>query len=217
MPKKLKILKPIEKKIKLKILTPIKKDGSSNYPIDIITYKKNGELPEYLKKSLPRTKKKGFTILKLTPDSYLVPTEIKAFHAGFKHMKEITMPKIMKLKKENPNLKGFFIAEGDIWIDENYDFKQFLEEDSSQPIWLGYKKKLSNYIVGNFLLYFPTKDIDKLNEYFIEQKRLVFSDRFFSKLYFNGFIKLKEKSVADEIEHYSEVHKAIRKSKVGVK
>lgn len=184
------------------------------YFIDIITYKKNNELPNYLKVTLPRIKEKGFNILELTPDTF---NDIKPYHAGFKHIKEITMPKFIKLKNDNPNIKGFFIAEGDIWIDNNYNFKKFLEEDHQEPIWLGYKKKLCDYIVGNFLLYFPRKDIEKLNEYFIKQKRLVYSDRFFSKLYFDkGFIKLNPKSVADEVEHYSEVHKSIRKSKTGV-
>ena len=67
------------------------------YPIDYITYyKKDGKLPNEVSKSIKETKNKGFNILKLTPDRYNVPNDVKAYHAGFKHMKEITIPKILK-------------------------------------------------------------------------------------------------------------------------
>jgi hypothetical protein len=188
------------------------------YPIDYITYyKKDGKLPNEVSKSIKETKNKGFNILKLTPDRYNVPNDVKAYHAGFKHMKEITIPKILNLRTKNPKLKGFFIAEGDLCINKDYNFNKFLNENHNYPIWLGYKKKLSNYIVGNFLLYFPIQYLDKLKEYFDNQKRLVYSDRFFTKLYFDGFIKLKNKSIADEIEHYSSVKKNIRESKCHIK
>ena len=79
---------------------------NKNYPIDYITYYKNdNKLPKEVPLSMKQTKKLGFHILKLTPDSYNVPSEIKAYHAGFKHMRDITMPKIMKLYKSNPQLK----------------------------------------------------------------------------------------------------------------
>lgn len=183
------------------------------YPIDYVTYlNKEGKLPDEVKPSLKRTKKMGFHVLKLTPDTYKVPDEIKAYHAGFKHMKEITMPKIMKLYHSKPNLKGFFIAEGDLWIYDSFSFKDFLNLNLKKPTWLGYKKKLSNYIVGNFLIYFPRESIPELNELFKKQKRLVYSDRFFTKLYMSGFLDLYETSKATEIEHYSNVLGGIRKS-----
>jgi len=188
------------------------------YPIDYITYvKKDGNLPNEVNKSIKDTINKGFHILKLTPDNYNVPEEVKSYHAGFKHMKEITIPKILNLRKKNKNLKGFFIAEGDLCINDDYNFNKFIKENHKYPIWLGYKKKLSNYIVGNFLLYFPIEYLNKLDKYFNDQNRLVFSDRFFTKLYFNKFLKLKKKSVAKEIEHYSNVKGNIRYSKCDIK
>jgi hypothetical protein len=188
------------------------------YPIDYVTYyDKEGNLPKEVSKSKKDTKKKGFHILRLTPDNYSVPNEVKAYHAGFKHMKEITMPKFLKLRAKNPNIKGFFIAEGDLCIDENYNFEKFIKSNYTKPIWLGYKKKLSDYIVGNFLLYFPVEYLDELNEYFQNKKTLVYSDRFFTNLYNNGFIELSPKSLAGEIEHISKVKRGLRKSKCHIK
>ena len=193
---------------RVKTLVKKKKRSSSNeYPMDYITYTVDKKLPEYVDESMEKTKKKGFTILPLTPDSYAVPVEIKAFHAGFKHMKEITMPKIQSIRD---SIKGFFICEGDIDIYENFDFKTFEKNIPDTPSWFGYKKKLCNYIVGNFMIYFPIWSLDALQDYFDRQTRLVYSDRFFSKLYFNGFIKLAEKSVAGELVHYSNVKGDIR-------
>lgn len=190
-----------------------KSDDNKLYPIDYITYKKNGKLPDEVPKSQALTKKNGFYVLPLTPDEYKVPSEVSAYHAGFKHMKEITMPKIKKYREKHPDMKGFFIAEGDLCLNKNYTFEQFIKDNYKNPTWLGYKKKLSNYIVGNFLLYFPAKYIDKLDEYFQNKKILVYSDRFFTNLVDDGFIKLRKKSIADEIEHYSSVIKNVRESK----
>ena len=193
----------------------IKSKSTQNrmYPIDYITYKKNGKLPDEVPISQVLTKKNGFYILPLTPDEYKVPSEVSAYHAGFKHMKEITMPKIKKYRETHPDMKGFFIAEGDLCLNKDYTFEHFIKDNYKKPTWLGYKKKLSNYIVGNFLLYFPAKDIDKLDEYFQNKKILVYSDRFFTNLVEDGFIKLRKKSIADEIEHYSSVIKNVRESK----
>jgi len=182
------------------------------YPMDYITYKKKGKIPSEVNRSIKLTKQKGFHVLRLTPDEYNVPDEVKAYHAGFKHMKEITMKKIKKHVKNHPDTKGFFIAEGDLCINKDYDFKTFLKENHKKPIWLGYKKKLSNYIVGNFLLYFPVDYIDPLDRHFTKQKQLIYSDRFFTKLYNIEWLKLKKKSVATEIEHYSNVKQNIRTS-----
>lgn len=188
---------------------------NKNYPIDYITYYKNdGKIPPEVTISKKQSKKLGYHILKLTPDNYDVPNEIKAYHAGFKHMRDITMPKIMKLYKSNPHLKGFFIAEGDVWIYDDFDFNTFIKMNLKKPTWIGYKKKLSNYIVGNFLLYFPRSSIIELNNRFIKQKRLVYSDRFFTNLYYDGFIDLLDTPKTTEIEHYSNVLKGIRKSNI---
>lgn len=188
---------------------------NKQYPVDYITYYDNNkQLPREVPISLKNTKKLGFHVLKLTPDSYNVPTDIKAYHAGFKHMRDITMPKIMKKLKTDPSIKGFFIAEGDVWIYEKFNFEAFLKLNLTEPTWIGYKKKQSNYIVGNFLLYFPKKYIERLNKLFQAQTKLIYSDRFFSKLYFDGFIKLLPHSLTSEIEHYSNVIKGVRTSNI---
>jgi len=187
---------------------------NTEYPIDIITFKytsgKNkGKPPTYLNKSMSRTKMKDFHILRLSYDHYNVPNEIKPYHAGFKHMKEITIPKIEKLI-HNTDIKGFFIAEGDLYLNDDFDFNAFLNLKLKRPTWIGYKKKLSNYIVGNFLIYIPVNYFYQLKEHFNNQKTLVYSDRFFSKLYFSGFLDLLPKSEASEIPHYSNVLGNIR-------
>ena len=179
------------------------------YPIDYITYYKEGKIPNEVELSLERTKKLGFDVLKLTPDNF----NENPYHCGFKHMKEITMPKIMKLYNEN-KINGFFIAEGDLYIYDDFNFQTFLTNDYKFPTWLSYKKKKKDYIVGNFLLYFPKEFIPQLNDYFQKQKRLIYSDRFFSKLVFNNWLKLEEKSYGDEYEHYSNV---IGKIRTGIK
>ena len=173
------------------------------YPIDILTFiDKNKELPEYLNKSLEHTTSLGFYNLKITADDYT----IKAYHCGFKHLKEITIPKIENIQD---NIKGFFIGEGDLWINNDFYFTDFLKMDITKPTWLGYKKILKDYIVGNFLIYIP---ITYLPEFKLDnQKRLVYSDRFFSKLVAEGWLKISNKTYADEICHFSNVIGRIRK------
>jgi len=176
-----------------------------NYPIDILTFhNENNELPNYLNESLERTKSKGFDILNITPDNY----RIKPYHCGFKHLKEITIPKIDKIIDD---INGFFIAEGDLYLNEDFDFNEFINMNISEPIWLGYKKKLSHYIVGNFLIYIPKQYYNQFKQELNNQSRLIYSDRFFTKLYNKGFLKLSNKSYANEIEHYSNVLMNIRK------
>ena len=178
------------------------------YPVDYITYyNKENKLPNEVFKSMERTTNLGFSILQLTPDRY---NDIKPFHAGFKHIKEISIPKFIKLKELNENIKGFFLIEGDVLINNDYNFKNFLDNDYKESVWIGYKKKLSDYIVGNFLIYIPVEYLQDFCSHLEKQKRLVYSDRFFSKLYFNNFLKLKEESIACEIVHYSNVKKGIR-------
>jgi len=177
----------------------------NSYPIDIITYiDSKNNLPDYLSKSLERTKSKGFDILDITPDNY---NYVKPFHAGFKHIRDITIPKIEKIIN---NINGFFIAEGDLWLNDDFHFDNFITMNLQQPTWLGYKKKLSNYIVGNFLIYIPSTHFEQFKNYIQNQKRLIYSDRFFTKLYFDDWLHLHDKSVASEIVHYSNVLNGIR-------
>ena len=187
-------------------------ENAKNYPIYYVTYCKGDKIPSEVPISMEFAKKQGFHVMKSKPDRYKVPSEVKPYHAGFKHMKEITMPKFLKLRDENPNIKGFFIAEGDLCINEDYNFEKFLKSKYTKPIWLGYKKKLNDYIVGNFLIYIPVKYLDELNEHFQKKKILVYSDRFFTNLYNKGFLKLSSKSLAGEIEHQSKVKRGVRKS-----
>ena len=110
---------------------------NTDYPIDYITYVKNGSWPKYVDLSMKNTIDKGFDILDLTPDAYDVPNEVSAYHAGFLHIKEITLPKIVEIKE---TIKGFFIGEGDLWIYEDFTFAKFIELKLDKPTWLGYKK-----------------------------------------------------------------------------
>ena len=113
--------------------------------IDIITYRNtSGNLPSYLDRCIEDKILKGFNVLPITPDSY---NHEKPYHAGYLHFKDITMPKL-KASKE-----GIFICEGDVLLNEGITINDCPK--TSKPIWLGYKKKLSKYIVGNFLLWLP--------------------------------------------------------------
>lgn len=175
------------------------------YPIDILTYiNKDKELPSYLNKSLQNTTSLGFYNLQITPDDYT----IKPYHCGFKHLKEITIPKIDKIKD---SINGFFIGEGDVLINNDFYFNDFIELDIKLPTWLGYKKKLKDYIVGNFLIYIPIDYFDEFKMKLDKQKRLIYSDRFFTKLVFEGWLEVTHRSYASEIEHYSNVLQSIRK------
>ena len=61
------------------------------YPVDYITYyNKEDKLPNEVFKSMERTTDLGFSILNLTPDRY---NDIKPYHAGLKHIIEISIPK----------------------------------------------------------------------------------------------------------------------------
>lgn len=186
-------------------------ENPKNYPIYYVTYCKDDKIPSEVPISMKFAKKQGFHVLKSTPDRYNVPSEVKPYHAGFKHMKEMTIPKIEEEMNKNKDFKGFFIAEGDLCLDKDYTFEKFINENHTKPVWLGYKKKLSNYIVGNFFLYFPKSSILELIDYFEKKQILVYSDRFFTNLVDKKFLKLNQKSVATEIEHYSNVAGDLRK------
>lgn len=158
-------------------------------------------LPSYFIKAVSHNHNLGWKSTALTPDSYT----IRPAHCPFKHIKEITIPKIDKIKN---NINGFFIIEGDVKININYN--DFLKMNITEPTWLGYKKKLSDYIVGNFLIYIPITHFEEFKVLVEQQDRKIFSDRFFTKLYDSGWLKLYNKSIADEIPHYSNVLGAFR-------
>ncbi len=163
-----------------------------NY-LDYVIYE---PLPKYFIEAYSHNHNLGWRSTRLTPDKYT----IKPAHCPFKHIKEITIPKINKIKN---HIDGFFIIEGDVKIDISY--KEFLNLNIEEPTWLGYKKILSNYIVGNFLIYIPIKFFDEFKDLIDKQERNIFSDRFFTKLYFDGWLKLYHKTIAREIPHYSNV------------
>tara|TARA_R110002153_G_scaffold273354_2_gene444070 strand:+ start:536 stop:1090 length:555 start_codon:yes stop_codon:yes gene_type:complete len=164
--------------------------------LDYIIYE---PLPSYYKEAFTHNKDLGWISTDLTPDSYDIE-KINVFHTPFKHIKEITIPKIEKIKN---NINGFFIIEGDVKININYD--EFLKMNITKPTWLGYKKKLKNYIVGNFLIYIPIHFFEEFKLEFTEQKRLIFSDRFFTKLVKKNWLVLSDKSVVEEIPHHSNI------------
>jgi hypothetical protein len=173
--------------------------------IDIITYiDKYGQFPEYVYRCYNDKVDKGFNVLPLTPDSY----DCKPCHAGYKHFRDITMSKLKETKE-----KGLFICEGDVIIDDDYNVNNIDTPD--YPVWYGYKKKRSTYIIGNFLLWLPKSYYNILQEE-IEKKKgnLLYSDRFFTQLVKKDIIKLHSKSIANEIQHYSNVIQDIRKSKI---
>ena len=115
-----------------------------------------------------------------------------------------------ELMKKNKNLQGAFIVEGDLCLNAEFTFKKFLEMVKSgklgKPTWLGYKKILRingaiSYVVGNFMIYIPRNNIKEMNEEFCNQKRDIYSDRFFTKLVNKGLLQLVSESLASEIEH----------------
>ena len=167
--------------------------------LDYIIYE---PLPSYFIKAVSHNHNLGWKSTALTPDSYT----IKASHCPFKHIKEISIPKIDKIKNI---IDGFFLIEGDVLIDINYN--DFLKMNITEPTWLGYKKKLYDYIVGNFLIYIPIEYFEEFKVLVDNQKRKIYSDRFFTKLYFDGWLKLHNKSIVNEIPHYSNVFGGFRK------
>ena len=170
-------------------------------PIDYIIY---SPLPDYYHEAFQHNKALGWVSTDLTADSYDI-TKIKAGRCPLLHIQQYTLPKIEKIKHK---ISGFFLAEGDVKIDITY--QQFLDLDIHQPTWLGYKKRLSTYIVGAFLLYIPINYFEEFKMY-VNVKRLVYSDRLFTKLVDCGWLHLHPVSVASELPHYSNVLNAWRK------
>ena len=199
------------------------------YPVDFITYLTDTlRPPAELYLARDNTEKAGFYVLPITADrfningrpasAYKCPIQskqekpIKVYQAPFKHLRDITMPKMLDYFKNHPAAKGFFIAEGDLSINEGYTFEDWYNEDGdTQHItWLGYKKILYqkgkiHYIVGNFLIYVPRSQIETLAIEFKKQTREIYSDRFFTKLVQQGKAVVFDKPIAGEIEHISAV------------
>ena len=210
-----------------------------DYPVDFVTYLTDDyKTPPEVNLAVDNTIKSGFFVLPLTPDKFNIigrppssfqsPEQsvkqdkpIKVYQAPFKHIKIITMPKMKKYFKEHPSAKGFFIAEGDLCLNEGYTFKDFYKEygDTQDIEWIGYKKILRlkgeiNYVVGNFLIYVPRNRFNFLLHEFEKTTKDIYSDRFFTNLVKRGEIKLRSSPVAGEIEHISAVAGGkIRKSK----
>jgi len=197
--------------------------SSKDYPVEFITYLKGGNPPPFERNVIRDVRTAGFDILPLTHDEYKVvragtkkediPADhIGSWHAGFKHLRDITAPKLLELSQD-PSYKGFLIAEADLCLNKDFDFQKFLEIKTDEPMWLGWKKVNRikgniDYIVGNFLVYIPVGKIAEFNTRLQKKKALVYSDRFYTNLVKDGFMKLHQPSVAGEIEHFSEVMKA---------
>ena len=81
--------------------------------LDYIIYE---PLPYYYNEAYNYNKNKGWVSTDLTPDSYDL-NFTKVYHCPFKHIKEITIPKI---EEEQDYINGFFIIEGDVKININY-------------------------------------------------------------------------------------------------
>lgn len=160
--------------------------------------------PTYYNSAYEHNKALGWVSTELTPDTYDI-TVVKPGHCPLKHIIEITIPKIEKIKN---NIDGFFIIEGDVKI--NISYNEFLKMNITVPTWLGYKKKLKDYIVGNFLIYIPINYFDEFKE-LMNVKRLVYSDRLFTRLVDSGWLHLHHETVAHEIPHYSNVLGKFRK------
>lgn len=154
--------------------------------------------PTYYNSAYEHNKALGWVSTELTPDTYDI-TVVKPGHCPLKHIIEITIPKIEKIKN---NIDGFFIIEGDVKI--NISYNEFLKMNITVPTWLGYKKKLKDYIVGNFLIYIPINYFDEFKNH-MSVKRLIYSDRLFTRLLEQDWLHLHHETLAHEIPHFSNV------------
>ena len=211
---------------------------AKQYPIDLITYLTPQLVPPpevFLAKK--NTENAGFYVLPITGDKFNIigrsasafqsPEQvrkqdkaIKVYQAPYKHLRDITMPKMKKYFAKHPSAKGFFIAEGDLCLKKGYTFDDWYRQygQVEKITWFGYKKVLRkkgeiDYIVGNFMIYVPRSQFDMLDEEFEKQKREIYSDRFFTRLTQQGKVVLNPTSIAGEIEHISSVAKGkVRKA-----
>jgi len=172
--------------------------------MNVLDYLIYSPLPDYYHEAYEHNRALGWVSTELTPDSYDINV-VKPGHCPLKHIQDYTIPKIEKIRNK---ISGFFVIEGDCKINITYD--EFLKMNITVPTWLGYKKKLKNYIVGNFLIYIPIEYLDEFKE-LMNVKRLVYSDRLFTKLVDCGWLHLHHETVAHEIPHYSNVLGKFRK------
>mgnify|MGYP003644087500 FL=1 len=211
------------------------KKPSIDFPVDMIVYANDkGELPSFFNEVDKKLTSKGFTVLQQTPDHFPVDKckgtktcqlpegVIHVYHSPYRHFTEITLPKMELLSSANPNIRGFFVAEGDVCPIDEFNLDFFLKNlPINVPQWLGYKKVQRSkgeisYVVGNFLLYFPVEFLPVLRREVASKKgRLVYSDRFFTQLVQKGLLMLSPKSFAGEVEHYSNVAGKLRKKASG--
>ena len=172
--------------------------------MNVLDYLIYSPIPEYYYEAYEHNLALGWVSTKLSPDTYNI-TKIRPGHCPLKHIQEYTIPKIEKIRNK---ISGFFIIEGDCKI--NISYNEFLKMNITVPTWLGYKKKLKDYIVGNFLIYIPINYFEefKMN---VNVKRLIYSDRLFTKLVDSGWLTLHPVSVASELPHFSNVLGKFRK------
>ena len=212
----------------LEYYNSIKAEGkkpSIDFPVDIIQYADDkGQMPEFFFQVEQKLEEKGFSVLQHTPDHFKVdickgkktcelPKDtIHVYHSPYRHILEITLPKLELLASKNPNIRGFFVAEGDVCPIDKFDLTYFLKNyPVNEAIWLGWKKILKakgdiDYVVGNFLLYFPREFLPILRKEVDAKKgKLVYSDRFFTNLVKKKLLKITIPSMAGEVEHYSTV------------
>tara|TARA_R100000773_G_C4215468_1_gene114280 strand:+ start:876 stop:1706 length:831 start_codon:yes stop_codon:yes gene_type:complete len=205
-------------------------EESRKYPIDFVTYlTPQLTLPVVTQLAKENTEKAGFYVLPITgdkfniigrkPSAFTSPAQarkqekaIKVYQAPYKHIRDITIPKMNEYMIKHPSAKGFFIAEGDLCLKKGYTFSDWVKEygDTQKVTWMGYKKVLRakgkiDYIVGNFFIYVPRSQLRMLTEEFEKQKREIYSDRFFTRLVNEGKMILNPTSIAGEIEHISAV------------
>jgi len=220
----------LQKPIPLRQRLVVPRDLAKEYPIDLVTYLTDQLVPPpevFLAKK--NTEDAGFYVMPITGDKFNIkgrpPTAfespeqvrkqekpIKANQAPFRHIKDITMPKMEKYFMKYPAAKGFFLAEGDLCLKKGYTFDDWYREygEVKEITWFGYKKILKqkgklHYIVGNFMIYIPREKMGFLMERFSKQKADIFSDRFFTNLVIEGEVTLNPTSIAGEIEHVSAV------------
>ncbi len=211
-------------------------------------------VPWFLANSVKNTIDKGYYVLPISLD-LKSPKEFKAYHLPFKQLKEEVIPTIKdlyeetehkrkldafrhlrdvvipKIKGKRYEIKGFFFGEGDVIIERGFNSLNI--EHVDKPIWLGYKRINRakgaplgiHYVVGNFLIYFPRSSFDMLFRAVENQKRDIYSDRFFTQMVQKGDLLIARqaklqypaqiyfgftKSIADEIAHESAVAKGHR-------
>ena len=212
-----------------------------SYVNERITKKGTLKLPPAFLKSVARTSKMGFTIheTKLSNDHVVIASKnnykkkiqeyidtknpklakgaiiLWAQHAPYRHFRDFIFPAMKKLLETDSTINGVFLAEADLYLYDGYDFDWFMKTygKSNINVWLAWKKKLSNYIVGNFFLYFSRESFKLLEKFILTKKsKNMLSDRFFYQLWVLGDIKLNEpKPIGNELEHFSAVAGGIRK------